>query len=130
MKESLPLCYFNIFCFNNSSKCSIATHRGLRLANTNQGFVGCIRYVEINGEELDISSSGSSVEYGANVGECGNDPCQSKEVPCFNNGICEALNAESYRCICQGDFFGESILDIGVVYSRSEGSLMIYIHFH
>eukprot|EP00057_Strongylocentrotus_purpuratus_P023451 XP_011677925.1 PREDICTED: agrin [Strongylocentrotus purpuratus] len=85
---------------------------GLRLANTNQGFVGCIRYVEINSQELDISSSGSSVEYGANVGECGNDPCQSKEMPCFNNGLCEALNAESYRCICQGDFFGTLCGDV------------------
>ncbi|XP_063965931.1 agrin-like isoform X1 [Lytechinus pictus] len=85
---------------------------GLRLANTNQGFVGCIRYVEINGQELDISSSGSSVEYGANVGECGNDPCKSKEVPCFNNGICEAVNAEAYRCICQGDFFGALCGDV------------------
>ena len=86
-------------------------YSGLNLVGVSQGFIGCIRHVEVNGKVYDITSKSATIEYGANVGECGNDPC--KDQPCLNNGTCEAINAETFRCMCIDNFLGESIQPSG-----------------
>ncbi|XP_072174629.1 agrin-like [Diadema setosum] len=92
---------------------------GLRLVGASQGFVGCIRFVQVNGKQLDLASTSRDIEYGSNIGQCGHDPCQSH--PCLNNGTCQALNAENFRCTCRDSFLGPLCGDVLV--DQCEGNM-------
>ncbi|KAM4703219.1 basement membrane-specific heparan sulfate proteoglycan core protein [Rhinophrynus dorsalis] len=65
------------------------------------GFVGCVRQLIIQGEEvifkdLDLSSSGVS-----NCPTC-------KDRPCKNRGICHDSESSSYVCVCPAGFAGSN----------------------
>ncbi|PIK49611.1 putative agrin [Apostichopus japonicus] len=48
--------------------------------------------------------------YGANIGDCGQDPCLNNE--CQNNATCIPGEGERYTCDCVGDFLGPYCADV------------------
>ncbi|XP_022100567.1 agrin-like isoform X2 [Acanthaster planci] len=83
-----------------------------KVAGTTKGFMGCIGYLEVNHKPLDVYHPGGDILYGANIGECGNDPCLAK--PCLNNATCTPMNAEQFECECEGGFVGPLCGDVFV----------------
>ncbi|XP_071806055.1 agrin-like isoform X2 [Asterias amurensis] len=83
-----------------------------RVAGTTKGFVGCIGYLEVNGKTLDVYHPAGAILYGANVGECGNDPCLKQ--PCLNNATCTPTTAEQFTCECVEGFVGPLCGDVFV----------------
>ncbi|XP_038060853.1 agrin-like isoform X2 [Patiria miniata] len=83
-----------------------------KVAGTTKGFVGCIGYLEVKGKSLKVYHPGGDILYGANIGECGNDPCVS--MPCLNNATCAPTNAEQFECDCMGGFVGPLCGDVFV----------------
>ncbi|XP_014675075.1 PREDICTED: agrin-like [Priapulus caudatus] len=71
------------------------------------GLVGCIQSLKINSKEYDLVYPGSlDIEDGAEIGECGNNPCAS--LPCQNGGTCVKLEDEKFKCMCQQSHTGET----------------------
>ncbi len=83
-----------------------------RVAGATKGFVGCIGYLEVNGKTLDVYHPAGAILYGANVGECGNDPCLVQ--PCLNNATCTPTTAEQFSCECVEGFVGPLCGDVFV----------------
>ncbi|XP_064423973.1 basement membrane-specific heparan sulfate proteoglycan core protein isoform X12 [Latimeria chalumnae] len=72
-----------------------------KTAGLKNGFIGCIRQLIIQGEEvifqdLDLSSQGIS-----NCPTCRDRPCQ-------NGGVCQDSEASSYVCLCPQGFTGSN----------------------
>jgi len=64
------------------------------------GYVGCVRYLEINGKVYDMRKGafvGDAI-HGIDVGECSAHLCDS--VKCQNGGSCVADSADSHVCLC------------------------------
>ncbi|XP_076319597.1 pikachurin-like isoform X2 [Tachypleus tridentatus] len=77
-----------------------------------QGFIGCVRRLEINTREYDFRSGGrgDAVE-GADVGECSADVCN--KVTCLHGGQCVAESLNHGICLCPlgyaGDFCEQAV---------------------
>ncbi|XP_075461950.1 basement membrane-specific heparan sulfate proteoglycan core protein isoform X3 [Ascaphus truei] len=76
-------------------------YEAISKTSLSSGFVGCIRQLIIQGEEvifkdLDLSSRGIS-----NCPTCRNRPCQ-------NRGICRDSESSSYVCVCPPGFAGSN----------------------
>ncbi|XP_071840529.1 agrin-like isoform X4 [Apostichopus japonicus] len=76
------------------------------------GFSGCIRYVRVNDLEYNLKFPQvmGDMLYGANIGDCGQDPCLNNE--CQNNATCIPGEGERYTCDCVGDFLGPYCADV------------------
>ncbi|KAL5014686.1 hypothetical protein ScPMuIL_008956, partial [Solemya velum] len=76
------------------------------------GLVGCIQTLKIGGKDsqypysLSFPAEPSDALDGVDIGECGNNPCQS--LPCSNGGTCMILDDEIFECLCQEQFTGEN----------------------
>ncbi|KAM9751596.1 basement membrane-specific heparan sulfate proteoglycan core protein isoform 3-T3 [Menidia menidia] len=84
-----------------------------KTAGIKSGFVGCIRQLVIQGEEvifkdLDRSSTGVS-----NCPTC-------KDHPCQNGGRCEDSEASLYKCRCPGGFTGSNCQHHSSLHCHSE----------
>ncbi|XP_022241619.1 pikachurin-like isoform X2 [Limulus polyphemus] len=71
-----------------------------------QGFIGCVRHLEINTREYDFRSGsrGDAVE-GADVGECSADVCN--KVTCLHGGQCVAESPDHWICLCPLGYTGD-----------------------
>ncbi|KAL6119478.1 hspg2 [Pungitius sinensis] len=84
-----------------------------KTAGINSGFVGCIRQLVIQGEEvifkdLDRSSTGVT-----NCPTC-------KDHPCQNGGMCEDSEASLYKCGCPRGFTGSNCQHHSSLHCHSE----------
>ena len=72
----------------------------------NQGFMGCISQLKVNGIEIDILPRDG-------IETC--KSCNHFDVQCDNGGHCqEANNPGGYTCLCQSGFSGSHCQKIGV----------------
>ncbi|XP_013773558.1 pikachurin-like [Limulus polyphemus] len=71
-----------------------------------QGFIGCVRRLEINTRKYDFRSGsrGDAVE-GADVGECSSDVCN--KVTCQHGGQCVAASPDHGICLCPLGYIGD-----------------------
>ncbi|XP_064476883.1 pikachurin-like [Ornithodoros turicata] len=81
-----------------------------------EGFQGCVRYLEINGKRYDFrpESQGDAVD-GADIEECGGDVCS--RMQCQNGGQCVTTSPDRGVCLCALGFAGptcETRVDIVV----------------
>ena len=83
-------------------------YRVLKQTGVEMGLDGCVRTLEINQEPFVLAYPGGDILYGADVGECGGDPCLSN--PCLNNGTCVSTTAVDFTCSCIDNFIGEVML--------------------
>ncbi|XP_006871817.1 PREDICTED: agrin [Chrysochloris asiatica] len=67
------------------------------------GLLGCIRLLDINNQQLELSSQGASTQ-SVGVGECGGDPCLPN--PCHGGAPCQVLGADMIHCQCPPGRFG------------------------
>nr|XP_022901915.1 agrin-like isoform X3 [Onthophagus taurus] len=70
-----------------------------------RGLQGCIRRLRIGRRTVELHRNRELVIKTEGVHECGESPCSS--VPCQNDGICKALNSESYKCECKPTYVGD-----------------------
>ncbi|PVD37045.1 hypothetical protein C0Q70_04038 [Pomacea canaliculata] len=74
------------------------------------GLVGCIHSLRAGSRDemipfnLELNSPESDILSGADVSECGSNPCKS--MPCKNGGTCLVLDAEMFDCKCQTGYRG------------------------
>lgn len=73
---------------------------------TEDGFTGCIRYLEVNGHIYDFrpAPKGDAIN-GRGIGECSAEVCNN--VECKNGGKCIANSADSALCLCPLGFAGD-----------------------
>ncbi|KAJ8021428.1 Agrin [Holothuria leucospilota] len=84
------------------------------------GFMGCIRLLEVNNEPYNLKyPQDGDILYGANIGDCGQDPCDNHK--CRNNATCVPENSQKYTCECVGGFMGPECGD--VVEDQCEGNM-------
>ncbi|XP_018333493.1 agrin isoform X1 [Agrilus planipennis] len=80
---------------------------------TNQGLRGCIRRLKIGRRGVKLNGDVDDFVLGVQgIQECGSDPCSGS--PCQNDGICQAVDSELYRCECGPSFIGdfcENVID-------------------
>ncbi|XP_076343695.1 pikachurin-like isoform X2 [Tachypleus tridentatus] len=71
-----------------------------------QGFVGCVRHLEINTRKYDFryGNRGDALE-GVDVGECSADKC--RKVTCLNGGQCVAAWPNNPICVCPLGYSGD-----------------------
>lgn len=69
------------------------------------GLKGCIRVLDINNQQLELSNWQEAVVLSSGVGECGDHPCLPN--PCRGGAVCQALEAGMFLCQCPPDRFGE-----------------------
>ncbi|KAL8568100.1 hypothetical protein ACOMHN_000324 [Nucella lapillus] len=76
----------------------------------NLGLVGCIHSLragsrdEMYTYDLEFASINSDILNGADISECGSNPCKS--MPCLNGGTCLLLDAEMFDCQCPQGYKG------------------------
>lgn len=70
------------------------------------GLKGCIRMLDINNQQLELSNWKGAVVLSSGVGECGNHPCLPS--PCHGGALCQALEAGMFLCQCPPGRFGEN----------------------
>ncbi|XP_033615915.1 pikachurin isoform X1 [Fukomys damarensis] len=77
----------------------------VRATGTNRNFHGCVQSLAVNGKRIDMRPwpLGKALS-GADVGECSSGICD--EASCVNGGICTAVKADSYICLCPLGFKG------------------------
>ncbi|XP_076451600.1 agrin-like isoform X2 [Babylonia areolata] len=84
----------------------------------NLGLVGCIHSLRAGSQDevytynLEFASISSDILNGADISECGSNPCKS--MPCLNGGTCLLLDAEMFDCQCPQGYRGvlcEVLLD-------------------
>lgn len=70
-----------------------------------EGFQGCVRYLEINGKRYDFRPGrlGDAVD-GVDIEECGGDVCS--RIQCQNGGQCVARSPDRGDCLCALGFTG------------------------
>ncbi|XP_013792509.2 pikachurin-like, partial [Limulus polyphemus] len=71
-----------------------------------QGFIGCVRHLEINTRKYDFrfGNRGDALE-GVDVGECSADTCG--KVTCLNGGQCVAARPNNPICVCPLGYTGD-----------------------
>ena len=73
-------------------------------AGVSNGFIGCMKDVEISGQVLSIQSElEPKILERLNIIECSDNPCS--RMPCANGGSCEAFD-QGYKCNCKPNFTG------------------------
>ncbi|XP_069096158.1 basement membrane-specific heparan sulfate proteoglycan core protein isoform X2 [Pleurodeles waltl] len=65
------------------------------------GFVGCVRQLIIQGEEVIFKDFDLSIQGISNCPTC-------KDRPCQNRGVCQDSESSSYKCICPRGFTGSN----------------------
>ncbi|XP_052572618.1 agrin isoform X2 [Peromyscus californicus insignis] len=73
------------------------------------GLKGCIRMLDINNQQLELSNWKGAVVLSSGVGECGNHPCLPS--PCHGGALCQALEAGMFLCQCPPGRFGPTCAD-------------------
>ncbi|XP_067659553.1 agrin-like isoform X7 [Haliotis asinina] len=74
------------------------------------GLVGCIHVLKAGNEgnlrnyNLEYPNRNTDIADGADIGECGNNPCKS--MPCQNEGACIMQDQRNYKCLCREGFTG------------------------
>ncbi|XP_071109969.1 agrin-like isoform X1 [Haliotis cracherodii] len=74
------------------------------------GLVGCIHVLKAGNEgnlrdyNLEYPNRNTDIADGADIGECGNNPCKS--MPCLNEGACMMQDQRNYQCLCREGFTG------------------------
>ncbi|XP_047735915.1 agrin [Hyalella azteca] len=90
----------------DSSKPSSTFPRIWDNVGTNEGLVGCIRSLRINGRPIDLIWPGSSqIIQGSLVSDCVSSPCYS--LPCLNRGSCRPTDTTSFKCHCREGYRGD-----------------------
>lgn len=69
------------------------------------GLRGCIRLLDVNNQQLELSDWQGSATRSSGVGECGDHPCVPN--PCLGGAPCQALEAGMFHCRCLPGRFGE-----------------------
>jgi hypothetical protein len=79
------------------------------------GFVGCIRSLSINGEEMTLMEDAIS---SLNVGQCPSGSCTPS--PCLNGGICQDIGPliGDFNCSCLPGFSGMTCQILGACHSQ------------
>ena len=80
-----------------------------RTLETEQGFRGCVRNLEINNKVycFDSAFHGGDATAGVDIGECSsNEPMLS--CPCQNNGFCSFKTSTETYCQCPLGFYGDN----------------------
>ncbi|KAM9687274.1 agrin isoform 2-T2 [Trichechus inunguis] len=80
----------------------------LERTSVSAGLRGCIRLLDINNQQLELSSPGAAAR-SAGVGKCGNDPCLPN--PCHGDAPCQALEDDMFLCQCPPGRFGPTCAD-------------------
>ncbi|XP_035316710.1 agrin isoform X2 [Cricetulus griseus] len=73
------------------------------------GLKGCIRMLDINNQQLDLSNWQEAVVLSSGVGKCGDHPCLPS--PCHGGAPCQALEAGMFLCQCPPGRFGPTCAD-------------------
>lgn len=73
------------------------------------GLKGCIRMLDINNQQLELSDWQRAVVQSSGVGECGDHPCSPN--PCHGGALCQALEAGVFLCQCPPGRFGPTCAD-------------------
>ncbi|GAB1289362.1 Agrin [Apodemus speciosus] len=73
------------------------------------GLKGCIRMLDINNQQLELSNWQKAVVQSSGVGECGDHPCLPN--PCHGGALCQALEAGMFLCQCPPGRFGPTCAD-------------------
>ncbi|XP_072831807.1 agrin isoform X2 [Vicugna pacos] len=81
----------------------------LERTSVNVGLRGCIRLLDVNNQQLDLSVWQGSVTRSSRVGECGDHPCLPN--PCLSGAPCQALEAGMFHCQCPPGRFGPTCAD-------------------
>ncbi|XP_042637513.1 agrin [Orycteropus afer afer] len=80
----------------------------LERTSVSVGLRGCIRLLDINNQQLELSSQEAAAR-GAGVGECGGDPCLPN--PCHGGAPCQTLEDDMFLCQCPPGRFGRTCTD-------------------
>ncbi|XP_049733524.1 agrin isoform X1 [Elephas maximus indicus] len=80
----------------------------LERTSVSTGLQGCIRLLDINNQQLELSSQGPAAR-SVGVGECGDDPCLPN--PCHGDAPCQALDTDMFLCQCPPKRFGPTCAD-------------------
>ncbi|XP_075405699.1 agrin [Tenrec ecaudatus] len=72
------------------------------------GLRGCVRLLDINNQQLELTGPGAAVR-SVGVGECGGDPCVPN--PCHGGVPCQALEADMFICQCPPNRLGLTCAD-------------------
>ncbi|KAB1268253.1 Agrin [Camelus dromedarius] len=81
----------------------------LERTSVSVGLRGCIRLLDVNNQQLDLSVWQGSVTRSSRVGECGDHPCLPN--PCLSGAPCQALEAGMFHCQCPPGRFGPTCAD-------------------
>uniref|UniRef100_A0A8C6REY5 Agrin n=1 Tax=Nannospalax galili TaxID=1026970 RepID=A0A8C6REY5_NANGA len=73
------------------------------------GLKGCIRLLDINNQQLELSGWQGATAQSFGVGECGDHPCLPN--PCHGGALCQALEAGMFHCQCPPGRFGLTCAD-------------------
>ncbi|XP_032503144.1 agrin isoform X2 [Phocoena sinus] len=73
------------------------------------GLRGCIRLLDVNNQQLELSDWQGSATRSSGVGECGDHPCVPN--PCLGGAPCQALEAGMFHCRCLPGRFGPTCAD-------------------
>lgn len=73
------------------------------------GLKGCIRMLDINNQQLELSDWQRAAVQSSGVGECGDHPCLPN--PCHGGALCQALEAGMFLCQCPPGRFGPTCAD-------------------
>ncbi|CAG0921911.1 unnamed protein product [Notodromas monacha] len=85
------------------------TDRKLTHVIMGQGFIGCLASLQVNNQEIMLSSEAVD---GAGIEECGQGETPDLLMscpfnPCLNGGTCVRLSFDSWNCVCMKGFEGD-----------------------